>query len=522
MKNNKQIALAMLLTLGASLALISPVSAFDTGHHSDLTREALSDFGFSDNAIRMGQLENWLVDYYSSQPIFPGLESDLAKLHFDALDDTAKVRNYWGNLTVNTQRAITQAATENNPKKVLALIGMSLHAVQDFYTHSNWVETQPAATGNAFRTRTWFDANPGLRLNVRDISTIKATDISRVIETARVTDIAATTPATAPAVSSASLVVLRTGTYPNHDPIVATDHGNYDAGMNHDSYNRPRWDEAYVYAYSGSRQWVGAIEQWVNAANPGLWAQVRNIALTGQESGDLGRDLVAAYRISEWIRTPSNNGHWKGKGSGSVGEFATFTTGWMASRDSIYVEHFKNQKWHQALTNGLTGNTAPTVALPTIAPSGALNKTAIIVRTTRIEELPVGFFEQKIDSPGGTADFFANITINGQTFVETMLNDQVNPSPAWHTIKFVPSSQANVAIRYQLVDEDGGLAGDDDICDINPAGNKRELDFTFNTATQSLSGDVSGIHNNDGSAVVSAGGQSDHARIRFFVTTRPL
>jgi hypothetical protein len=484
MKNSKNnhchVVLAMVLTLGASLALTTPALAFDTGHHSDLTREALADFGFSENAIKMGQLENWLVDYYSSQPLFPGLESDLAKLHFDALDDTTKVRNYWSNLTVNTQKAITQAAMENNPKKVLALIGMSLHAVQDFYTHSNWVETQPAATGNAFRTRTWFDA----------------------------------------AASTTSLV--RTGTYPNHDPIVATDHGNYDAGMNHDSYNRPRWDESYVYAYSGSRQWVGAIEQWVNTARPGLWTQVRNIALTGQESSDLGRDLVAAYRISEWIRTPGNNGHWKGKGSGSVGEFAAFTAGWMASRDSIYVEHFKNQKWHQALTNGLTGNTAPAGALPTVPPSTPSNKTAVIVRTTKIDELPVGVFELKIDSPGGTADFFANITINGQNFVETMLNDQVNPSPAWYTIKFVPSNQGSVAIRYQLVDEDGGLAGDDDICDINPAGNKRELDFTLNTANQSLSGDVSGIHNSDAIAVVSAGGQSDRVRIRFFVTTRPL
>jgi hypothetical protein len=186
------------------------------------------------------------------------------------------------------------------------------------------------------------------------------------------------------------------------------------------------------------------------------------------------------------------------------------------------VEHFKNQKWHQALTNGLTGSTAPTSAVPSIAPSGALNKTAVIVRTTKIDELPVGTFERKIDSPGGTADFFANITINGQTFVETMLNDQVNPAPAWHTIKFVPSSQTSVAIRYQLVDEDGGVAGDDDVCDINPVGSKRELDFTLNTVSQSLSGGVSGVHNSDASAVVSAGGQSDRARIRFFVTTRPL
>lgn len=36
--------------------------AFDTGHHSDLTRSALQEEGFGETAIQVGQMENWLVD----------------------------------------------------------------------------------------------------------------------------------------------------------------------------------------------------------------------------------------------------------------------------------------------------------------------------------------------------------------------------------------------------------------------------------------------------------------------------
>jgi hypothetical protein len=452
--------------LGA-LGLSSVSYAFDTGHHSDLTREAMSEFRMSEDAIQTAQIENWLVDYYTNQPTIR-LGSDLEKLHFDRLTTTDQVRNYWGHLTVNTKSAIEGATRARNPTKVVALIGMSLHAVQDFYTHSNWVETQrPVADSTNYLTRTWFDAPPLIG-------------------------------ATAPV----------TGDYPNHTPIARTDHGTYTTGMNHDSYVRPRWDEAYVYAYSASRQWIAAIEQWVNAIDPAMWILVRNFALTRTDRQALQTDLLAAYRVSEWVATPGNNGHWKGSGSGNVGEWAGFLRLWTDSIDSIFVEHFKNQRWHQLLTGGLTGATAPIGTVPTV-PSQRFQKKAVRVRTTLVEELSVGALEARIDV-GGSPDFLARITIENQTFIETMQLDRTSIAPSWWTIKFVDRSLARTNIRYELFDEDNN---GDEVCDINPSSSKQRLDFSLSLffGGGSVSGDISG---SGGSSIVSQGAAPNGARAK--------
>lgn len=62
------------------LAFGGSAFAFDTGHHVDLTREVLAEFGLNDTAIRAAQVGNWLVDYYSSSPTaFGDVETAAAK-----------------------------------------------------------------------------------------------------------------------------------------------------------------------------------------------------------------------------------------------------------------------------------------------------------------------------------------------------------------------------------------------------------------------------------------------------------
>ena len=92
------------------------------------------------------QLDNWLIDYYSNtktdllKPSIAVSKDDSDKLHFDNLYSTTQVTHYWGHLARNGRRAIQDAAKQNDPLQGLTLLGVSLHAVQDFYTHSNWVE----------------------------------------------------------------------------------------------------------------------------------------------------------------------------------------------------------------------------------------------------------------------------------------------------------------------------------------------------------------------------------------------
>lgn len=137
---------------------VGNVHAFDTGHHSDLTREALIEAGFAPDAIRAAQVLNWLTDYYSNQP-GAGLEAELAKLHFDNLADYDAVARYWSHLVANTRAEVQSAASDDDPLRLLAVLGISLHVVQDFYTHSNWPERFPRASGDPFRSETWFSGS---------------------------------------------------------------------------------------------------------------------------------------------------------------------------------------------------------------------------------------------------------------------------------------------------------------------------------------------------------------------------
>ena len=57
--------------------------------------------------------------------------------------------------------------------------------------------------------------------------------------------------------------------------------------------------------------------------------------------------------------------------------------------------------------------------------------------------------------------------------------DRADISPAWQTFKFIPASTNSTVVHYELWDEDGGVRGDDDHCDINPVAGKKDLDFTF-------------------------------------------
>lgn len=466
-----------------TVRLPQPVLAFDTGHHYDLTMEVLRKEGFSDTPIKIAQVENWLVDYFSSSPTSQ-ITSEVEKLHCDNLFSTFQIRNYWNQLTLNTKNAVQQASRDNDALKLLSVLGISLHTVQDFYTHSNWVETHPPQ-GNSYRIDTWFDSGP--------------------VEN------------------------LYTGSYPNLRPGATQLHGEYTSGINHDSYVRPRWDQAYVFTYAASRQWVNAVRSWVNEVNPGFWQSVRAFAVSDAERSALDFDLEATYRISEWIAILGADGHWKGNGSGSNPDFVPFAANWAASSDSQFVKEFKKRGIHRLLSQNLSGDSSPippvppTTTLPTV-PHINLDEIVIIVRTLQVgEKNDVGFFEQKID-PFGKADFYAKVTVNDQPFTEAMQLDRANVSPAWRIFKFIPASASSTVVHYELWDEDGGVRGDDDHCDINPMVGKKDLDFTFSVENHTLAGDISGIHVRETNAVQSDGRKPDKDRavVQLYVTEQPL
>ncbi|MCZ7580617.1 MAG: hypothetical protein M5U21_07335 [Fimbriimonadaceae bacterium] len=145
--------LGFALVLGAIAACSN---AYDTGHHANLTRSAMWDEGFSVDARDSVIVYNWLTDYFSNSPT-AGLKPHLGKLHFDNLFSTQEVANYWGRLVQNTAAACKAYGKAGDILSLLAIMGMSLHAVQDFYTHSNWIDYYPQCPDGGLHTVTWFD-----------------------------------------------------------------------------------------------------------------------------------------------------------------------------------------------------------------------------------------------------------------------------------------------------------------------------------------------------------------------------
>ncbi len=164
-----------------------PAAAFDTWWHAEETRHGAEDNGFSADARLVLQVENYLTD------MIAGIHSQVAGkegvvgeldasrfsdegydyLHFDALWDTKQVTHNWDQLEKNTLAALkkysSDTAMPESFRKIaeLTVLAASLHAVQDFYSHSNWVNYW---SGKGGQVPLWFDVDPAERAKL-DIHT---------------------------------------------------------------------------------------------------------------------------------------------------------------------------------------------------------------------------------------------------------------------------------------------------------------------------------------------------------------
>lgn len=174
MKNWRAIVMAAAVT-----AFTGSVEAFDTKWHADATRIAMDQNGFSSDARLLCQFANYLTDYFAVADLeevyamlpagvpkggtngLQGVDlSDMARLHFDALTSYAEVEHQWRTLEANTRAALVKWSTDPAVKDgyravvLMTILGASLHAVQDFYSHSNWLKKVRQEAG-VFPL--WFD-----------------------------------------------------------------------------------------------------------------------------------------------------------------------------------------------------------------------------------------------------------------------------------------------------------------------------------------------------------------------------
>src|SRR5215469_15136742 len=175
--------------------LCSPASGFDTYWHQEAVRQVAEAFAFSEDARKIMQLGNFSPDFFgpvsefASQHLqgkalqslnqFGAANAESRQsalfLHFDnlygELQGNAAFDSMFAQLLKNTQAALAayknQPGTDDRTRKVLVLItlGASLHAVEDFYSHSDWVHQDFSHTpappvslpAGGMRAPTWFE-----------------------------------------------------------------------------------------------------------------------------------------------------------------------------------------------------------------------------------------------------------------------------------------------------------------------------------------------------------------------------
>ena len=186
----KALALATLVSLFAS-----PAFGFDTYWHQQASKQVGAEFGFSEDAWKIMQLGNFAPDLFGPVSQFASdrlqgkeveqvsayVEQNAAAravavlLHFDNLsgdlDRNSKFDFLFSRLLESTQSALASfyknSSIDERTRKTLILVtlGASLHAVQDFYSHSDWVhndfdKTKVKMVGlpsGAKRAPTWFE-----------------------------------------------------------------------------------------------------------------------------------------------------------------------------------------------------------------------------------------------------------------------------------------------------------------------------------------------------------------------------
>lgn len=145
--------------------------------HQKISSDALRAVGFSvpaDSAIK------WHADYidsYGYSPLWwahdlPATGADrfrysmaqvgeLEKMHFDDLTSTDDVRAMWNRYLTGAFVGLQWAAEHNDVAAAHNIIGISLHSIEDFYSHSTWLNLP----GRRDVQHTWLASSPAERLS---------------------------------------------------------------------------------------------------------------------------------------------------------------------------------------------------------------------------------------------------------------------------------------------------------------------------------------------------------------------
>ena len=143
---------------------------------------------------------------------------------------------------------------------------------------------------------------------------------------------------------------------------------------------------------------------------------------------------------------------------------------------------------------------------PAEAQGGNKTITVTINRVTALDFVDWGL--------AGDADFYAKVTIAGETFTTQRIRGRNDIQPNWKISKAVPGGRHDVKVA--IYDRD--VLKPDEFVDINRVDKKRDLDFTVNTRSCRIGGFSDAYRCSD--AIKRAGAERKKAEITLTVTVQ--
>lgn len=178
--------------LGIAVLAVSPAAGFDSYWHEQCVQRVGEQFGFTESAWKIMQLGNFSADFFGpvseaaaksasagelaalEQANDPQVRGAAVFLHFDDLNSDFQSNSnfdyFFNRLLQSTQKLIAsynRLPVDDRTRNALTLVtlGASLHAVQDFYSHSNWIHNDFGKTdvkmvalqASGLRAPTWFE-----------------------------------------------------------------------------------------------------------------------------------------------------------------------------------------------------------------------------------------------------------------------------------------------------------------------------------------------------------------------------
>lgn len=168
MRFSTLLVMPALLPMFGAEAMLAPAPDAAIWHHEGITKAAAHEAGLSKGAGANLAFQADAIDQYLHSPFWllaGGLRrvrairrrrSAWETLHFDDLADGEAVAAEWERISGGAVCGVVWAATSALPREVRLraaehVIGLGMHAIQDFYSHSTWID-EPER-----RALTWQD-----------------------------------------------------------------------------------------------------------------------------------------------------------------------------------------------------------------------------------------------------------------------------------------------------------------------------------------------------------------------------